>query len=135
MNSLKKLRRLRQVCCIGGDCSIVRNYRPISLLCIVSKVLEKAVFDQVIQCVGPKLSSRQFGFIKGRSCLTQLLSSYAHVFSDLDKGARKVDTVFLDHAKAFDSVPHNELLFKLWKIGVTGKLWLWFREYVNTMCK
>ena len=63
-------------------------------------MLEKAVFDQVIQRVGPKLSNRQFGFIKGRSCLTQLLSSYACVFSDLDRGARKVDAVFLDYAKA-----------------------------------
>ena len=54
----------------------------------------------------------------------------ARYFSDLDRGARKVDAVFLDYAKAFDSVPHNELLFKLWKIGVTGKLWLWFREYL-----
>jgi len=42
-----------------------------------------------------------------------------------------VDTVFLDFKKAFDSVPHNELLLKLWRIGITGKLWVWFQEYLT----
>ena len=115
----------------SGDKSLVSNYRPISLLCIVSKVLEKAVFNEVIQYVGPKLSKHQFGFIEGRSCLSQLLTSYAQVYSDLDNGARGVDALFFDFTKAFDSVPHNELLLKLWKIGVTGKLWQWFREYLS----
>ena len=115
----------------SGDKSLVSNYRPISLLCIVSKVLEKAVFNEVIQYVGPKLSKRQFGFIEGRSCLSQLLTSYAQVYSDLDNGARGVDALFFDFTKAFDSVPHNELLLKLWKIGVTGKLWQWFKEYLS----
>ena len=94
-------------------------------------MLEKVVFDHVIQYVGHKFSSRQFGFLKGRSCLSQLLSSYAQVYQDLDNGARGVDALFLDFAKAFDSVPHNELLLKLWKIGVTGKLWHWFRAYLT----
>ena len=79
--------------------------------------------------MGPKLSKHQFGFIEGRSFLSQLLTSYAQVYSDLDNGARGVDALFFDFTKAFDSVPHNELLLKLWKIGVTGKLWQWFREY------
>jgi len=37
----------------------------------------------------------------------------------------------MDFKKAFDSVPHNELLLKLWRIGITGKLWLWFQEYLT----
>ena len=62
--------------------------------------------------------------------MSQLLVSFAQVFNDLDRGAIGIDTVFLDFKKAFDSVPHNELL-KLWRIGITGKLWLWFQEYLT----
>ena len=47
------------------------------------------------------------------------------------KEAVGIDVVFLDFKKAFDSVPHNELLLKLWRIGITGKLWLWFQEYLT----
>ena len=41
------------------------------------------------------------------------------------------DVLYLDLKKAFDSVPHNELLFKLWRIGVTGQLWSWFQGYLS----
>ena len=63
--------------------------------------------------------------------MSQLLVSFAQVFNDLDRSATGIDAVFLDFKKAFDSVPHNELLFKLWRIGITGKLWLWFQEYLT----
>ena len=41
------------------------------------------------------------------------------------------DVLYLDIRKAFDSVPHQELLFKLWRIGITGKLWFWFKAYIS----
>ena len=42
------------------------------------------------------------------------------------------DTIFLDFSKAFDSVPHEELLYKLWIMGITGPLWLWFKSYLSS---
>ena len=47
-----------------------------------------------------------------------------------------MNVVYLDFRKAFDSVPHNELLYKLWKYGITGDLWLWFKAYLSlrTQC-
>ena len=42
------------------------------------------------------------------------------------------DVIYLDFRKAFDSVPHNELLYKLWKYEITGNLWLWFRAYLSS---
>ncbi len=39
--------------------------------------------------------------------------------------------IYLDFSKAFDKVPHTELLFKLWTLGITGYLWEWFRSYLS----
>ena len=125
-----KIHRIRPIH-KGGDQQNVANYRPISLLSITSKVLEKAIFNKVITFVRAKLSRAQFGFLRGRSCLSQLLTSLTRIFNDLDRGAVAVDAIFLDLRKAFDSVPHTELLLKLWRIGITGKLWSWFREYLS----
>ena len=49
----------------------VENYRPISLLCILSKVLEKIIYVKIIPFIRPRLSKHQFGFLRNRSCLTQ----------------------------------------------------------------
>ena len=57
----------------SGDKSSVTNYRPISLLCIISKALEKLVYQQVFKFIYPSLSCHQFGFIPGCSCLQHLL--------------------------------------------------------------
>ena len=106
------------------------HHGPISLLCVTSKVLEKLVYNKIIGFVTPKLSKNQFGFSKGKSCLSQLLLSYGQIYKEMDRGA-KFDTIFLDFKKAFDTVPHNVLLIKLWRLGITGDLWLWFREYLT----
>ena len=57
----------------SGDRSSVRNYRPISLLSCTSKVLERLVFDRCIEFLESALSSAQFGFLRNRSTLQQLL--------------------------------------------------------------
>ena len=114
----------------GGDPSNVTNYRPISLLCILSKVLEIVIYNKIINFVWPKINNNQFGFLRNRSCLTQLLTSYSNVYSALDAGIC-CDIAYFDFKKAFDTVPHNELLLKLWMTGITGPLWLWFNDYLK----
>ena len=91
----------------GDKCSVT-NYRPISLLCIISKVLQKLVYQQVFEFLYPSLSCHQFGFIPGCLCLQQLLL-YAHELIRAISNHCDTDVVYLD------SVPHNELLLKLWK--------------------
>ena len=112
-----------------GDLTDVTNYRPISLLSILSKVLERIIYDKVIAFVRPKLSAKQFGFLQKRSCLTQLLTSYTKVFNSIDQ--KESDVIYLDFSKAFDKVAHAELLFKVWRLGITGHLWKWFRSYLS----
>ena len=55
----------------------IKNYRPISLLCVLSKVLERIIYNEVIKFIRPKLSEIQFGFLKNRSALQQLLPALA----------------------------------------------------------
>ena len=113
-----------------GDKTNVVNYRPISLLRIISKVLESIVYDKVAPFIRPLLSKQQFCFLKHHSCLTQLLLSFAQI-TDAVEHKCACSAIYLDFCIAFDFVPHGELLYKLWKIGITGPLWCWFRNYLS----
>ena len=113
-----------------GNHSLISNYRPISLLCTASTILETIIFQKIIDFVRPQLSPHQFGFLSNHSCLTNLLTTYTAISKSLDNG-HTTDVVYLDFAKAFDTLPHTKLLYKLWRIGITGPLWLWFRGYLE----
>ena len=107
----------------AGDKSSVTNYRPISLLSSTSKVLERIIYEKVIDFLEPQFSSSQFGFLKGRSSLQQLLVFLADIRDNLDNKVC-TDVIYLDFRKAFDSVPHDKLLMKLWNMGISGDLWM-----------
>jgi len=108
----------------------VSNYRPVSLLCIVSKVMERCVFNSIYPFLQNQISEHQHGFVSGRSSATQLSEMYHTVGSTLDNRGQ-TDVVFLDFAKAFDSVPHELLLHKLMSFGINGRLLNWFKTYVS----
>ena len=115
----------------AGDRSLIKNYRPISLLCSLSKVLEKLVFNNIIEFVTDNVVNvSQFGFLRKRSCIQQLLIFVDYIQSNLVDGSQ-VDAIYLDFRKAFDSVPHVELLSKLRSSGITGNLWRWFKAYLT----
>ena len=109
------------------DKTSVTNYRPISLLCNVSKVFERLIYDKVISTVANSITPHQFGFQKGHSTLQQLLLFFHQLITSNDE----IDVIYVDFRKAFDSVPHNELLVKLWNMGITGTLWKWFESYLS----
>lgn len=109
---------------------VAGNYRPVSLLCIISKVMERCIFDEIYPLLKPHISEHQHGFVKGRSCATQLLETYHSIGETLDTGGQ-TDIIFLDLAKAFDSVSHPLLLHKLTLYGISGKLLNWLRAYVT----
>ena len=94
--------RTHLITCIfkTGDRTDVRNYHPISLLCLLSKVLEKLVYNSIIGSIENLLSKHQFGFIKGRSCLQQLLL-YLHHVVEARECSNSIDVVYLDLLKAF----------------------------------
>ena len=76
------------------------------------------------------LAIEQYGFCKGRSCISQLLSTLFDWFSSLD-GHIPVDAVYLDFRKAFDTVPHKRLLSKLYGYGVRGPVLRWVEEFLS----
>ena len=75
----------------------------------------------VAKCITPC----QFGFQSNSSTLQQLLLCHHQLITSKDE----VDVVHIDFRKTFDSVPHNQLLVKLWNTGITGTLWKWFKSY------
>ena len=113
----------------SGERCLVQNYRPISLLCVSSKVLEKIIFNHILQFANDKISTHQFGFMHHRSTLQQWLIVLNAIFNS-SSNSSQTDLIYLDFKKAFDSVAHNELLFKLWHFGITGNTWKWLLAYL-----
>ena len=115
-----------------GNKTSPNNYRPVSLTCILCKVLESFVRDVVQNHMETlKLYSKcQHGFRKGKSCITQLLN-VMNDFSNYINDRKTFDVIYLDFAKAFDSVPHERLLVKLKSYGIDGKLFLWIRDFLS----
>ena len=111
--SLPSQWKIHKICPISkkGDICYVRNYRHISLLCILSKVLESIIYDHVIPFIRPWISKHQYGFLKSRSYLTQLLMSFSEIHHSIEE-KKASDVILLDFKKAFDSVLHAELLYK-----------------------
>jgi len=113
-----------------GKKSSANNYRPISLLPIISKVLERCIYKRVISFLRDKITPAQFGFLANRSTDTQLLTVFSDIHKHYDK-KEQIDVVYFDISKAFDSVPHKLLILKLTTFGISGKLLEWFANYLS----
>ena len=113
-----------------GDRATISNYRPISLLCIISKVLEKIIFNISIKFLSNSFTPHQFGFLPGRSTLQQLLL-FINELLEAKRTNKVSDVIYLDFKKAFDSVTHTKLLHKIRSFGITGTLFNWFVAYLS----
>ena len=107
---------------------LANSYRPISLLPLISKEMERCVFNKLFPYIVEHISCLQHGFMKNRSCVTQLLSVLQSIGQNLNKNIQ-TDVLYLDLAKAFDSVDHENFLKKLSSYRVTGLL-NWFNNYL-----
>ena len=115
-----------------GDASLLNNYRPISILSAVSKVMEKAIFKHTFNFIRDNnlLHTLQSGFMPGHSTTHQLVHLY-HVFSQALDNKQKGRLVFGDISKAFDRVWHAGVIHKLNNFGITGELNSWFSSYLS----
>ncbi|MCG8113032.1 MAG: reverse transcriptase domain-containing protein [Candidatus Thiodiazotropha taylori] len=115
-----------------NDPSDVTNYRPISLLSTIGKVLEKIIHKHVFNFFRDHhiITAMQSGFIPGDSTVNQLVVIYNTFCKALDEG-KEVRAIFCDISKAFDRVWHKGLIFKLERAGITGSLLQWFTNYLD----
>ena len=116
----------------GGDKLSLNSYRPISLLPAISKLLEKIISTRLLAYFNEnELFSRyQFGFREGFTTEFAILDIYERLLCNLDKGVVTC-SIFLDLAKAFDSVSHCILIRKLEKYGITGEVLKLFMSYLD----
>ena len=112
--------------------SDVANYRPISLLNTIGKVLEKIIHKYVFNFLNDHqvITTLQSGFVPGDSTVNQLVEIYNTFCQALDEG-KEVRAIFCDISKAFDRVWHKGLLFKLNSVGISGSLLQWFTDYLD----
>jgi hypothetical protein len=113
-----------------GDNTLACNYRPVSLLIVTSKILEKCILKKVVPKFQGILTVYQHGFMAGRSTTTQLLEAYNIVNNILDSN-EQCDVAYLDFSKAFDSVSHKLLIHKLYMYGIRSNLLSWFEDYLT----
>ncbi|KAJ3650156.1 hypothetical protein Zmor_021861 [Zophobas morio] len=108
------------------------NYRPISLVSVVSKIMESIIVYSLSQFLVENeiIPNVQHGFLKGRSIVTNLLSCLNEWSDSLDKH-KPTDVIYLDFSRAFDCVPHQRLMHKLHHQGVRGDLLTWISSFLN----
>ena len=108
------------------------NYRPVSLTSVICKLLERLIKDHMVDFLVKHklLNSSQHGFLKARSCLTNMLCFLEEITKWIDMGS-PVDIIYLDFQKAFDKVPHQRLLLKLKAHGIGDSITDWIEQWLT----
>ena len=108
------------------------NYRPISILPTLSKIVEKRIFNQLMSNLSIEdiLTPKQYGFRPASTTTDCLVDVIEEIPATLDKGDYAV-SLFLDLSKAFDTVNHQFLLNTLTYYGIVNRENIWFRSYLN----
>jgi hypothetical protein len=116
----------------GGDKKTASNYRPISLLSTISKIIEKVVNQRLIDYLESNnfLAENQFGFRRNKSTEDAVAYLSARITDHLDKKDNCVG-IFLDLKKAFDTVSISILLARMESLGIRGIVLKWFKSYLS----
>ena len=115
-----------------GDPTDPNNYRPISLTVVPCRIMEKIVRTTMMHFVidNNLIGDDQYGFLPGRSTVYQLLLALDRWTEAFDLGIPS-DVILFDFKKAFESVVHSKLLYKLSVFGFVGPLFTWIQAFVT----
>ena len=116
----------------NGEKNDKTNYRPISILPIISKVFEKAASHKLVNYLTKHdlLHNNQYGFRRNHSTTQAILDNLNYIYDGIDNGL-SVLSIYLDFSKAFDSINHDILLNKLHQYGIRGSANDWFKSYLT----
>ena len=111
---------------------LFKNYRPVSLLCVLSKVFEKVMYSRLTSFLETQkiMYHKQFGFRKQHSTYMAIMILLDKLINSIENGEIVVG-VYLDFSKAFDTVDHDILLTKLYHDGIRGNGLQWFKIYMS----
>ena len=116
----------------NGSISDLNNYRPISLISVFSKIMEKIISLYLTQFLTSNniINEYQFGFLENHSTSHPMIHMLNKIADALNKKEFTIG-IFCDLSKAFDMVPINLLVSKLNKIGIRGSALEWFKNYLT----
>ena len=116
------------------DKQLIKNYRPVSLLPICSKIFKKVILNSLFKYLNDNnfLNNNQSGFRLGDSCIHQLLSITHEIYKAFyTNPSLDVREPFLDLSKAFDRVWHDGLMYKLKILGICGNYYELLHSFLS----
>ena len=115
-----------------GSRNDVANYRPVSLTCVPCRLMESVLKRQLVEHLRRNnlISDYQHGFMSSRSTASNLLSCLNDWFGAVNARSG-MDIFYIDISKAFDTVSHTKLIFKLKKYGISGKFLSWIEAFLG----
>ena len=120
-----------------GQKNVLGNYRPVSLLSALSKILEKIICKQLLEYLDENdiLCKHQYGF-RNKSGTTHAVQSLLNMVTENSSNNQPTIAAFLDLSKAFDCLQYDKLYTKLEYMGIQGNELEWFKNYLTnrTQC-
>ena len=114
----------------SGNSQDILNYRPISIMGSIGKVLHTIMSEKITDKVLQYIIHEQYDFVKGRSTITNLII-YIHYISEALEDYKQVDAVYFDFSKGFASANHELLIYEIHKLGINGEVLEWIKSFVS----
>ena len=116
----------------SGDLNLVKNWRPISIIPLIGKMMEK-LCNNILNCYLDNMNilcDEQYGFRKGRSTSLAIFNYVKFITEEINR-QNLVGSIYIDLARAFDSINHVRLIDKLTDMGVPVRLVMWIEDYLS----